>query len=212
MNQIKAGSLGEAWLKLVHLTLQSGTRLGNEGLEVLGVEVLFPAASESDPMLERFGDRQMLGQMEQVFFGNGPSALGHSYASLMRGPDGRADLEDVVALLKADSFTKRAVVTLCGNGNGKVPCINTIQFLVREGAAQSTYFARGQDAFRKFYADAFCLARMTRTVARRLGLPASTVRGFISSSHVYDADRIEIEKLLADGGAWLRNGSSNGGH
>jgi thymidylate synthase len=210
MNQIKAGSLGETWLKLVDLTLKAGSPLANEGREVLGVEVLFPAASQPDPVLAQFGDREMMAQMEKVFFEDGTNALGHSYAKLMRGPDGRNDLTDVIALLKAEPFSKRAVVTLCGNGHGKVPCINTIQFLVREGSVQAIYFARGQDAFRKFYADALCVLRMTQTVAQRLSLPTSTVRGFIGSSHIYDADKAGIDKFLSEGAVLQANDHAKG--
>ena len=54
---------------------------------------------------------------------------------------------------------------------------------------RTLYFARGQDAFKKFYADALCLAEMARRVADGLDLPAGTVSGFIGSSHVYQEDR-----------------------
>jgi thymidylate synthase len=212
MNEVKSGSLGETWLKLVNLTLHSGTRLANEGVEVLGVQVGFPAHSESDPIVQKFGDRQMLAEMEKVFFEQTPNSLGHSYANLMHGPDGRQDLADVIDLLRAEPASKRAVVTFCGKGGGKVPCINAIQFLVREGAVHAIYFARGQDAFRKFYADAHCLAKMTRTVARGLALPPGNIQGFIGSSHLYDADRLAIDSLLMQAKPFLSNGTPKGVH
>ncbi|HTL59752.1 MAG TPA: thymidylate synthase [Candidatus Limnocylindrales bacterium] len=167
-----------------------------EGLECLGVEVEFPAATIDDAILQRFGDAEMVANMEKVFFGEGRNALGHSYAKLIRGPAGRNDLEDVIDLLRQETWTKRAVLTLCGTGDGKVPCINVIQFLIRDRTVHTIYFARGQDAFRKFYADGHCVASMARKVADSLGLPSGTVTGFIGSCHVYHQDLPEIRKLL----------------
>lgn len=196
MNHLESGTLGEAWLQLVEQTLASGTRMAEEGRELLGVKVSFPAPGDVDPVLARFGDGRMIEQMEKVFFQEGPNSLGHSYAHLMRGPGNRHDLEDVVALLRAEPATKRAVVTLCGPGTGAVPCLNVIQFLVRDGTLRTFYFARGQDVFRKFYADALCVGKMACKVAAALGIPTGDVTGFIGSCHVYDRDSNAIHDLL----------------
>ncbi len=196
MNQLKCGSLGEAWLQLLEQTLEKGRRMGGEGCELLGVQASFPATSSPDAVLARLGDARTVAEMEKVFFADGPNALGHSYASLMRGPANRPDLEDVIALLRAEPSTKRAVVTLCGPGNGKVPCVNVIQFLVRDAALQTIYFARGQDAYRKFYADALCIGKMASKVAAGVGVPGGTVTAFIGSCHVYDHDLAAIRETL----------------
>jgi hypothetical protein len=210
MNELKCASLGETWIKLVQLTFQTGVAVDHEYLELLGVLVAFPALVEGDVLIHHLGDRRMIAGMNDVFFGNGASPLGHSYANLMRGPDGRADLVDVISLLRAEPNSKRAVVTLCGPGGGKVPCVNVVQFLVRQGELQTIYFARGQDAFKKFYADALCLAKMARHVADGLGLPAGAVSGFIGSSHVYQADQPAIDDFLARGSQVLRDGKLKG--
>src|SRR5512140_714910 len=123
IHHVKSGTLGETWLQLVAQTLETGTRMGAEGRELLGVQVGFPADPAADPLLARFGDAEMIEQMQRVFFGDGPNSLGHSYANLMRGPGNRHDLQDVIALLRDEPATKRAVVTLCGPGTGAVPCI-----------------------------------------------------------------------------------------
>ena len=88
-------------------------------------------------------------------------------------------------MLRAEPWTKRAVLSLCGPPGGHVPCVNSIQFLVRNAEVRTFYFARGQDAFRKFYADGLCLGLMGQKVAGKLGLRPGTVTGFIASSHVY---------------------------
>jgi len=210
MNDLKFGSLGETWINLVNLTVQAGVRLDGGGCELLGVKAAFPAAADGDPLIGRFGDRQMIAEMKKVFFADTPNALGHNYAGLMRGPGGRRDLQDVISLLRTHPASKRAVVTLCGGTDGKVPCINVIQFLVREGLVQTMYFARGQDAFKKFYADGLCIATLARSVADGLELPAGGVAGFIASSHIYPEDLPAIQKMLAESRSYLRTGDPKG--
>ena len=210
VNDLQFGSLGEAWMNLVQMTVQNGISVNGECLEWLEVQVAFPAVTEGDELIRQFGDTRMMAAMERVFFEDGANALGHCYANLMRGPGGRHDLEDIISLLRTEPASKRAVLTLCGLGDGKVPCINVIQFLVRAGALRTIYFARGQDAFKKFYADALCLAKMACRVAEELDLPADMVSGFIGSSHVYHEDRPAIENFLAQGKRLLRNGKLEG--
>jgi thymidylate synthase len=210
MNDLSFGSLGETWVHLVEMTVQNGTPLTDEGFELLEAKVAFPAESQDDELIRQFGDARMIAEMDRVFFADQPNSLGHSYAKLMRGPGGRHDLEDVISLLRAEPASKRAVVTFCGLGDGKVPCINVVQFLVRDGAVRTIYFARGQDAFKKFYADALCIAKMARRVAEELGLRAETVSGFIGSSHIYNQDRPAIDNFLAQGRRFLMNGKLEG--
>src|SRR5581483_2594120 len=145
--------------------------MGDEGLELLAHTVTFQLSNEPDPLLAQFGDRRMMDEMQKVFFSDAPNSLGHSYAKLIHGPGGRSDLQDIIALLEKEPATKRALVTFTAQPNGKVPCVTAVQFLIREGALQLIYFARGQDAFRKFYADALCLVTLAKKVAAARQLP-----------------------------------------
>jgi thymidylate synthase len=193
----KTQSIGRTWIDLVEQIVREGTPMGEEGLELLGRTFQFLAAIEPDDVLERFADREMMQEMQKVFFSEGPNALGHSYAKVICGPGGRHDLQDVIDLLKREPATKRALITFAAQPGGKVPCITAMQFLVRDGAVQLLYFARGQDVFRKFYADALCLGRIGDRVATALALPLGLVRGFIGSSHIYHHDMDRIHQTIA---------------
>ncbi len=203
-------ALGESWINLVHATVQQGVPLGDEGLELLHACVSFPSRSIGEPVIERFGDVTMIAEMKKVFFEDTTNALGHNYKRLMCGPNGANDLSDIIELLRAEPLSKRGVVTFCGAGDGRVPCINSVQFLVRENELQAIYFARGQDAYKKYYADGLCLAAMASRVAKALGLASGWVTGFIASSHVYYADMPAIRDLLTLGESFLA-GSGQGG-
>jgi thymidylate synthase len=212
MKCLKFDALGETWINLVHVTLQAGLNEDSDYYELLGVRVSFPAAADqTDALVVQYGDSRLAAEMEKVFFSDVPNSLGHSYARLMSGPAGRRDLQDIIDLLRARPSSKRAVVTLCGPGNGNVPCVNVVQFLHRKGLLQTMYFARGQDAYRKFYADGLCVAKMARRVATALDLPPGRVEGFIGSSHVYHRDREAIDRFLLQGRSFLRKNDENGG-
>lgn len=199
MNNIQHQTLGEAWLAVVREVYRRGEIVGDETRELLNVCTAFHAADfASDPILQRFGSVSLIDEMRKVFFSTKPNQLGHSYADKLYGPRGRQDLSDVIELLSREPWSKRGVVSLQGAGDGRVPCINTIHFLRREGGLVANYFARGQDVFRKYYADGICLYELALRVSDGIGIPLLLVSGFLSSAHTYLKDCNQIETLLAD--------------
>ncbi len=199
MKEIRRLTLGETWLSLLCEIDRSGQTVGNETRELLNVWVAFERGEfQDDPLLVRFGAGLIVDEMRKVFFSDEPNLFGHSYRSRLCGPQGRCDLSDVIDLLHSHPMSKRALVTLMPSGDGSVPCINAIQFLCREDGLLATYFSRGQDIFRKFYADAVCVYEMAQQVASGLGTRVRLVSGAISSAHVYLADSDEIRRLLAE--------------
>ncbi|KJF78581.1 hypothetical protein UA45_05000 [Morganella morganii] len=197
MYSIKESTIGKAWVSLVKLVQDEGIQLVGEGMEITNVVVQFEHdTSQKDSILEQFADRKMIESMGFVFFGRGEDRLGHSYKDLMIGPLGRNDFSDVIALLKEKSVCKRATITFKPKGTGKVPCLNVINFIVRNDQVQVSYFARGQDAYKKFFADAVAVAEMQGLVAKELSLPVGTITGFIASAHNYFEDAPQYEALL----------------
>lgn len=196
MSDIQATDLGQAWFDLLHAVYRTGEPVGDGTRELRNVRVAFEECGCRDPRLARFAARQPVEEMRKVFFSSQANRFGHSYADKVRGPEGRRDLADAVDLLAREPWSKRAAVTLVGNGDGKVPCINTVHFLRREAGLFVSYFSRGQDVFKKFYADGVCIHEMGRRVGEPLGIPVALVTGMISSAHVYLADLPAIQGLL----------------
>ena len=198
MSDLRTIDLGQTWLALLRAVCRDGLDVGGETLELCGVRVGFEHAGSGDARLARFVARQPVEEMRKVFFAAGPNQFAHSYADKLRGPAGRNDLSDVVELLAREPLSKRAAVTLVGSGDGKVPCINVVHFLRRGEGLLVNYFARGQDVFRKFYADGACVHEMGQRVAGALGVGVTQVSGLVSSAHVYLADMPEAQAMLAE--------------
>ncbi len=198
MVEFQAVDLGGAWVRVLRAVCRTGEDVGGEARELRNVCLAFQEPLCKDGPLATWSQRQPVEEMRKVFFTDQPNTFGHSYSHKIRGPRGLSDLSDVTELLAADPLSKRAAVVLVGNGDGRVPCINTVHFLRRQAGISVSYFARGQDIFRKFYADSVCLHEMGRRVASPLGLEVCQVAGMISSAHVYLADLAEAEAMLAE--------------
>jgi thymidylate synthase len=197
MKEIRHSTLGETWLATLREVFRTGENVGDETRELLHLGVSYESGQfETDPLLLNFGLRENVVEMRKVFFSEEPNQFGHSYRNRLRGPDGCRDLSDIVDLLRRLPWSKRALVTLVGPGDGTVPCINAVHFLRRQEGLTATYFSRGQDIFRKFYADGVCLYEMALQVATQLEIPLLSVSGIISSAHVYLKDFVEIQEML----------------
>ncbi len=202
MKDICYRSLGETWLAILREVYHYSQIVGGDTRELLHVSASFAQADfDSDPVLVRFASRENVEQMQKVFFTAEPNKFGHSYRDRIRGPGGRCDLSDVIELLEHEPLSKRAAIVLVGEGDGRVPCINAVHFLRRARGLVTTYFARGQDVFRKFYADGACVFEMASRVADAIGVPLDGVTGVISSAHVYLADWAALGDLLAEADA-----------
>lgn len=199
MKEIWRPSLGATWLAALGEVYRSGTAVGDGTRELTTVCAAFENADfRADPLLARFASVEYVEEMRKVFFTRQPNRFGHNYSDKLRGPNRATDLSDVIELLRHQPWSKRALVTLAGPGDGTVPCINAIHFLRREEGLTAMYFARGQDMFRKFYADALCIHEMAVQVASSLAVPLILVTGVISSAHVYLEDLAEISELLSE--------------
>jgi thymidylate synthase len=198
MKEIRYPYLGATWLAALREVYRAGQIVADETRELLHLYTTFQKGDfQADSLLARFGSPRHVEEMRKVFFSAEPNLFGRNYRDALRGPWGRSDLSDVVELLRAEPWSKRALLTLTGC-DGRVPCVNAIHFLRRNEGLQALYFARGQDIFRKFYADAVCIYEAARRVASALGIPLLAVSGLTNSAHVYLADLAEIRTLLEE--------------
>jgi thymidylate synthase len=198
MFNVITNTIGQAWKGLVYLTDKYGIKLADEALEILDVNIKFKHNFDSkDLILEKYADKEMIKNMQKVFFSNEENSLGHSYFENMRTPYGNSYYEvDIVKILKEKINSKRATLTLNSSDDGKVPCINVIDFLIRNDKLNVYYFSRGQDAYKKFYADALVVATMQKNIAKILSIDLGEITGYIVSSHIYNSDLESIKRFL----------------
>ncbi len=192
----KFDGIGHAWLSLLRHVVDAGIQQSDEILEATHLQIEISDTEAHDEILQRCAHPGHIADMLSVFLTDEPNKFGHSYRKFVHGPAGRDDLEDVIALLRAEPATKRAAIVLAGDGS-KVPCLLAVHFMIRDGKLETSYFARGQDILMKFYADSFAVSTMSKRIAAAIDVPMGPQIGSIVSAHVYLKDMKEAERLLA---------------
>ena len=188
--------LRHAWRKLLAAVMEGGDDPDAELRELRQVTTAFSVEEGDLVDLSTLGLRDTLAEMRKVFFTSEPNRFGHSYRSFWRGPSGRSDLTDIIKLLSEQPSTKRALLVLVDPNGKHVPCLNALHFLIRHGRLEVGYFARGQDVYLKFCADAICVHELGRKVASQLNLEIGAVTGTISSAHIYRRDFERVAAIL----------------
>jgi thymidylate synthase len=188
--------LSEAWKILLQIVMDRGDDSDAEIKEIRNVTTSFTVGPSDFSKLVEYDLNETLSEMRKVFFTTEPNRFGHSYKSCWRGPCGKDDLSDVIGLLKDQPGTKRALLAFVDITGRKVPCVNAIHFLIRQGRLEISYFARGQDIYLKFCADAICVHDFGTIVSKALGINIGTIHGTISSAHIYRKDLEKIESIL----------------
>lgn len=192
-------SIGEAWIKLLKMVYMNGKILNDELKEIPNCSFVIKNIDINDVILTRYSDKEHILEMKHVFQDNVDNKFKHSYAHLIRGPKGKSDLSDVIDLLLRNNFSKRAtVVFIPDNENEKVPCIQCIHFILRDGKLETTYFARSQDIYSKFYADIIAINDFSLKIAKNLKLKTSQLCGFVSSLHIYNQNMENVRQLLSE--------------
>jgi hypothetical protein len=189
-----ASSIGTLWIKSIRAVFDQGLCVNDEYLEVLGFSFLLTGILDRDPVLDALIDPVALTEMRKVFRSREPNRFGHSYADHMRGPRPGSAVSSIVTSLRDKLDTRQATITITPNDSGKVPCINVLQFLVRDSCLVLQTFARAQDMFNKFHLDMICICEIAAEIARELNLDNLIVLGNIASAHVYCSD---IDKAVS---------------
>ena len=188
-------SIGEAWLDLNRKLYSFGQEINNEILEIRHVnfEILNP--SIDDAIIKKFGNETHIINMRKVFNTDEENIFGHSYKKLIKGPKGCNDFSDVTDMLLKDVHTKKAAAVLISTEK-KVPCIQSIHFLIRDGKLEVSYFSRAQDAYKKLYADIIVILEFAEKIAKALNTSVSSLHASIISLHIYNEDLNQIKDIL----------------
>lgn len=108
----------------------------------------------------------------------------------MRGKSNQ--IENVIALLKKSSGSRRAVIQLFNAEDieqryPEIPCTTTLQFLCRDGRLHLSVTMRSNDAYFGLPHDVFCFTMIQEMVARALELELGEYYHYVGSMHIYDA-------------------------
>jgi thymidylate synthase len=205
---IASPTIGEAWLAVAAHILGAGTPEHYDGLPILEtahVTLVVAAPDADDPLIARHGDPERLRWMRANFAAHDRvEALGgaRSYASRLfdYAGSGRDQLAWVIDRLRTDPASRSATITTFEplTDTTYTPCVSLLDFWVREGAVELVVYAHSIDFGAKGYGNLIELALLQRRVADTLDRPVGTLRFIVKSAHIYDTERAEMLRVVAD--------------
>jgi thymidylate synthase len=208
---LRKPSVASAFEELIPKILIEGeevyTEFGERTKELRNVVVEI-----TNPKLKRISDRYPLGKMAVETYTNhllygvkGDSKFSYDYHSRICEFPCEVkvnQLEYILGKLRRNKNSRRAVAVVwhpkidgiekVDDDRASCPCLQYIQFLVRDGGLEMTVLFRSNDAFVAFHSNALGLIALGERVARELGLELRKYVHHAVSMHVY-VDRDETE-------------------
>lgn len=201
-NYITKNSIGEAWKESLKLIYEQGKNIydGEDKLyEVLGLHIEIENPDENDSFIQKYGDLSMIEWMKKNFFSN-DNVLnwGYSYGQRLKDYNGINQLENVIEKLQKNIESKSATICLNNPNEDKKhsPCINILDFKVRDNKVILNTFFRSQDICKKMYADAICLTIILNDISKALNIENTELNLYIMSAHIYENDLEKGKKII----------------
>lgn len=117
-------------------------------------------------------------------------------------------LQAVIDELRRDKFSRRAKLIIARPEDitmADAPCLQYIQFFVRNGLLDCYALFRSNDALEAAFMNAYALIRLQERVAHELGVKVGTYTHKATSYHVYDKDRQRLKDTVRRITHWNRS-------
>ena len=199
---IKENSVGKAWQEAMKTIIEKGTITFDDNKklhEILGLHIKIAKPSESDTIIEKKGDKDMIEWMKKNFFSKDKVLnWGYSYGKRITDYLGINQLENIKQKLLNNINSKSATISLNNPSEDKKhsPCINILDFKVRNNTVILNTFFRSQDICKKMYADAICLTLILNDLARTLKIKNTELNLYIMSAHIYENDLEKAQEII----------------
>src|SRR3989339_237144 len=190
MKEIKAKTIGEAWIESLKHIMESGEKIkdDNKNLrEVLNLAVNIENPSEDDAIIEKFGDKKMIEWMNSNFLEDKrvpelKNAL--SYGHRLFNYNGKNQVEWVINKLKKKPETKAATISmLMQDDESYIPCVSLLDFKIRNDKLTLNVMSRAIDFGKKIYANLIALHKIQKIVAKELNIETGNLIMHNISAH-----------------------------
>lgn len=205
-----------------------GLRVGPRGLgtrEITGVSVTLHdpreniIASEARKLSYRF----LVAEWLWIWFGHDDvETITHYNRHIAQFSDNGVDFNGsygvpvkaqwpvVENLLRRDPASRQAIIQIFGYGGQKreskdVPCTLSFQFFIRQGKLELIATMRSSDIWLGFPYDAFNFTMMQNIMAALLGVQLGTFTLNIGSSHLYDRNENDAQRVLLERESSIRS-------
>jgi thymidylate synthase len=207
-NTIDETSIGDAWIAVARLIMDSGVASTYDGLamrEVLMTTLVVGSPETTDDIVERFADPERLAWMRANFVDFSEVHElddADSYATRLRNyaGTGRDQLRWVSERLRDDPLSRSATITTFQplSDTSYIPCVSLLDFYLYDDALRLVVYAHSIDFGSKGYANLLELAVIQHKIASELDRSVGTLTMIVKSAHVYDSDVAYMTSVLAN--------------
>ena len=194
MKTVHTATIGECWRESMRAILNHGSDFFDEDVvirELMGLDVRIDNPRLTDPIVERFGDPEVVTHTLKKFEkGTVMSNRPFTYADCIYNKNGVDQFEWMIDRLTKKPETKSATICLLteGNKHANLPCLTALDAKIRDNKVNVQFFFRSQNIVGRQYANLLAIAKLQFDLAARLGLDVGFLGGYIASAHIYDYD------------------------
>ncbi|MEP3333616.1 thymidylate synthase [Sedimentitalea sp.] len=199
-----AQTLGEAWKKSIRAVQEGGESHFDEDVPLLelrqGLSLTISEPRVEDPIIERWGDPQVLARMMKKFaIGTKMSDRPFTYGELIYSKNGVDQFAWMVERIRRKPETKSATISLLSEGDGSpnLPCLVCLDAKLRKGFLDLHFFFRSQNVVGRQYANLVALADLQARMASTLSCKVGNLSGYAASPHIYEYDYDHAQNILA---------------
>ena len=124
-----------------------------------------------------------------------------AYGYIIKRKHGFDQIETIIALLKEDPESRRAVINInaanaCVITTKDEPCTIALQFMIRDGKLNCTAMMRSNDIWFGFPYDVAFFTELQKYIADRLQVKYGTYTHFVTSLHLYERNYEDVKKII----------------
>lgn len=204
MKVIKAKTIGECWINSIKAVMKYGHEYFDEDTkikEILGLSIEIATPDTKDEIISKFGDQYVIDKMLKKFSkGIVMEDRPFTYGECIYSKNGIDQFEWLVNRLISKKETKSATIGLLteGHNGANLPCLTTIDIKIRNNKLILQFFFRSQNIFGRQYANLLALANLQHELARRCLVDIGSIKGYISSAHIYNYDFAQSYDICLD--------------
>lgn len=134
-----------------------------------------------------------------VHFSDDGKTVDSNYGYRIRHLGLRNQIEDVIAQLKKDPCSRRAVIHVHAVGDAEkkyTPCINSLHFLIRNGALECQSFWRSENALTLLPTNIFEFTMLQELIASELEISVGCYVHSVTSLHYHLEDEEKLHRVL----------------
>ncbi len=202
VNMIMGATVGDAWIKYLRRVIKCGKYYHDEDdkiLELNDIVLSIEDDIENDPILEKYADMHLkelyLQKMQSTEI---VKELNASYGKRIYEQLGVNQYQWCYQRLKDKSESKAATMSLLlpDDPGPRIPCLNIIDFKLRNGILDTKTFFRSQNAMNA-YGNLCALFWLSDNMARDLNVKRGQLTCFISNGHIYENRLDSAEQIVS---------------